>query len=271
MNYKSLFPTYRNRYRFIQDSLERLGSDGPFERALNLGTGEGEYDRMIAAHCKHLYAVDINEDDIAYARKINRGLSNVEYGVENALQLSFADNTFDLVISVEVIEHVGRPEAMVREIQRVLKPGGLAFITFPQLDFPFTYDPFNRILSWFSKKHISQGAYAFGHEYLVSQQDFRGWAKKYGLSIVEERNLSGALVGLLEMYWTGIAQSVFKANATNQPRAKERAVTLRPTSKEPRLVAVTDGIIRLDQWLFGRAHHAVGKGFILRKEAKHER
>ncbi|HMQ49028.1 MAG TPA: class I SAM-dependent methyltransferase [Saprospiraceae bacterium] len=265
MNYKLLFPTYRNRYQFIQRSLRRMAEKHKFALALNLGTGEGDYDQMIAAHCHRLKSCDINEQDIAFAKALNAGVSNIEYAVENALALSYPGDHFDLLISVDVIEHVGQPEQMVKEVSRVLKPGGLAMITFPSLDFPFTYDPINRILSFFSKKRIPQGAYAFGHEYLVSRKDFRQWAATYGLEVVFERNLSGYLVGLLEMYWTGIIQRIFKANATNISKQKDKKVSLRPSTAEPLLARLTDGINQLDHSLFGKAAHSVGKGFILRK------
>jgi SAM-dependent methyltransferase len=47
--------------------------------------------------------------------------------------LPFADNTFDLVISVAVLEHVRDPFAAARELQRVLKPGGRIFVAVPFL------------------------------------------------------------------------------------------------------------------------------------------
>ena len=266
MNYKLLFPTYRNRFQFIRRHLNRLDGGPQPGKALNLGAGEGDYDAMIAKHCRELVSCDINEQDVAYAKALNHEVPNVEYRVENALNLTFPDNTFDLLLSMEVIEHVGDPERMVSEVRRVLKPGGLALITFPSLDFPFTYDPINRILSWFSNKKISQGAYAFGHEYLISPAKFREWAAAYGLEIVEETNLSGYLVGLLEMYWTGLIQRVFKANATNLQEDQTKRLTLRPSMKEPALAVVTDGILAVDRTLFGKAGHSVGKGFLLRKK-----
>ncbi|MCO6492116.1 MAG: methyltransferase domain-containing protein [Phaeodactylibacter sp.] len=266
MNYKLLFPTYRNRYLFIQRNLGQLARERSFGRALNLGAGEGDYDSMIAGYCGQLVSCDINEQDVGYARALNAKVPNLEYRVEDALNLSFEDNTFDLVISVEVIEHVGRPERMVEEIQRVLKPDGLALITFPSLDFPFTYDPINRLLSYFTDKKISQGAYAFGHDYLVSQKDFRAWAEKKHFRVVQERNLSGYLVGLLEMYWTGIIQSIFKANATNLSDRKEKKLALRPSTKGPFLTVLTDLIIKVDDALFRRAASSVGKGFIIEKK-----
>jgi SAM-dependent methyltransferase len=48
-------------------------------------------------------------------------------------QLPFADEIFDLVVAVEVIEHLERPYHLLREFGRVLKPGGYAVITTPNV------------------------------------------------------------------------------------------------------------------------------------------
>ena len=262
MNYKLLFPTYRNRYRFIRENLAQFGQGRRFNKALNLGTGEGDYDPMIAGYCGQLTACDINENDIAFAGKMNAGTPNLTYKIEDALNLSFPDHTFDLLTSVDVMEHVGKPERMTEEIARVLRHGGFAFITFPQTNFPWTYDPINRLLG---RRAIAQGAYAFGHEYLVDPEAFKQWAEKYGLEILIEKNLSGYFVALLEMYWTGIIQRVFKENAGNISGQPEKKVKLRPSVKESFLVKLTDAIIRLDYFLFKNAKHSVGKGFVVRK------
>lgn len=135
VNYKLLFPTYRNRYLFVKENLADFGINKTFEKTLNLGTGEGDYDPMIAARTQELVSCDINENDIRFAKQLNAHLENASYQTDNALQLSFADNTFDLLVSIDVMEHVGKPERMTEEVGRVLRPGGLAFITFPQLFF----------------------------------------------------------------------------------------------------------------------------------------
>ncbi len=266
MNYKLLIPTYRNRYRFIRESLKGFQEKGNLKKVLNLGTGEGDYDPMIAPYCAQLVSCDINESDIAFAKELNKDVKNVEYRVENALALSFPDNHFDLIISVDVIEHVGHPEKMMDEITRVLKPGGVLMITFPSLKFPVTYDPINRFLSYFSKKKISQGAYAFGHEYLIDPDKFRDWSKERGFDIRRERNLSGYLIALLEMYWTGLVQKIFKANSDNLPGQEEKKGAMRPSLEEPGLTIITDGIINFDHALFSKTKHSVGKGFIIQKQ-----
>ena len=265
MNYKLLFPTYRNRYLFIRENLKKHGTT-QFKQALNLGTGEGDYDPMIAPYCEQLIACDINENDVKFAKNLNQGIPNIQYKVENALDLSFEDNTFDLITSVDVMEHVGQPKLMTKEISRVLKPGGIALITFPQLHFPVTYDPINRALSYMGDTKISQGAYAFGHEYLVDPGAFKSWSKEYDLTIIGEKNLSGYLIALSEMYWTGIIQSIFKENAGNVSGEKEKAVKLRPSLKEPYLTKLfTDNFIKVDHALFNKTKHSVGKGFIVKK------
>lgn len=267
MNYKLLFPSYRNRYLFIQKQLKDFGSNRPFQHILNLGTGEGDYDPMIAPFGKQLTACDINASDIAFAKELNTHLSNINYRVENALELSFADDTFDLITSVDVLEHVGQPALMVKEIGRVLRPGGLCFITFPYLNFPFTYDPINKIYGWFKPEQrlIAQGAYAFGHEYLIKGSDFYNWAQQEGLEVIKEQALSGMIIALLESYWTGIIQSIFKANSSNLSTPKTRKGTLRPSLKEPSLVKLTDTLIAIDKMLFGQSKTSVGRGFVLRK------
>ena len=264
MNYKLLFPTFRNRYLFVTESLQQYADKG-FRRGLNLGTGEGDYDHFISNYCEELIGCDINEKDIRFARLLNASVSNLEYRVEDALDLSFEDDSFDLLVSVEVLEHVGKPEKMVAEIGRVLKPGGISLITFPRFNFPLSYDPVNKLFRKSDTRVIAQGAYAFGHEYLIKTEEFESWCRRHGLEIVRDRNLSGGLVGLLEMYWTGLVQKLFKDNASNLSGDDRAGLKLRPSNKAPWLTIVTDGIIRLDRLLFGRTRSSVGKGYVLRK------
>lgn len=53
------------------------------------------------------------------------------YRNENLEAQTFADETFDLVVSLDVFEHLFRPDLAAQEIYRTLKPGGLHICTFP--------------------------------------------------------------------------------------------------------------------------------------------
>jgi len=57
---------------------------------------------------------------------------NLSFKLEDSTKLSFADNTFDLVYSISVIEHIYQKYTeAVTEMIRVLKPGGYLYLTFP--------------------------------------------------------------------------------------------------------------------------------------------
>jgi SAM-dependent methyltransferase len=273
VNFKLLFPTFRNRHRFVGEQLARYGQNDRFHQGLNLGTGEGDFDAMIAAHCHQLTGCDVNEADLSHARRMNAAIMNITYEYNNALALTYPNETFDLLVSCEVIEHVGQPALMMQEIGRVLKPGGIAIMTFPNRAFPLTYDPINRFWQWIRKPAdrewlIAQGAYAFGHDYLIDYAAFQQWASNAKLEIEVSKGLSHYLTGLLEMYWTGIVQRFFKPNARNVDRqpGREDTLKMRPAStKTPFLVFFTDFVLALDRYLFHFSAHSVGKGVVLRK------
>ncbi len=262
MNYKLLFPTYRTRYRFVRDQIAALKPSSGFPQALNLGSGEGDYDSMIATGCQQLLSCDINPDDVEFARTANQHIEELNYRVQNAMDLDFADGEFDLVISVDVLEHVEDPKQMLRQIVRVLAPGGIVVITFPQTRFPFTYDPINRLAG---RRVVSLGAYAFGHETLIDGTGFETWAREEGMETLVKKNLSGALVGAVELYWPGILQGFLKANSGNTQKPGSDPRGLRPSSGEPVLVKLADLLIDLDSRCFQGASRSIGLGYVLRK------
>ena len=99
------------RDRFIDGHLEQL-PDGAF--VLNVGCGTVRR----FEHSGRYLATDL------------RVLPHVDFA-SDAARLPIADHSVDTVISLELLEHVPRPSAVVDELARILKPGGTVFVSVP--------------------------------------------------------------------------------------------------------------------------------------------
>ena len=93
---------------------------------LNDGGSTGIIDEYLARHFKSVTGIDIDEKAIAYASAEFKK-DNLAFQVADAMALPFPDNHFDIVISSQVYEHVPDAVVMMREIYRVLKPGGSCY------------------------------------------------------------------------------------------------------------------------------------------------
>lgn len=93
--------------------------------ALDLGCGTGNYTLELYKRGFQVVGVDISRRMLKIAQK---KLPNVKFIKANAYSLPFEDNTFDLVLSVTMLEFIHEPEKVLSEVYRVLKPGGEAVI-----------------------------------------------------------------------------------------------------------------------------------------------
>ncbi|MBI1288522.1 MAG: methyltransferase domain-containing protein [Flavobacteriales bacterium] len=263
MNYKLIFPTFRRRFHFVRDELQKIGTVNG--TAINIGTGEGDYDHVIAQHVTELVSTDINEDDIAFAKFSNADVSNVRYEIQDATALTYADNSFDLAVCLEVIEHVDDSEKLLAECARVLKPGGMAIFTFPSLNFPFTYDPINWLLKPFGK-HVPIGAYGYGHFKLIDPKKFVSWAESAGFEVVEEAFLTQHFTAIFELYYPSIIQSILKPNSGNTESGKKKRFQVRPSREDSVFGKITDVLMWIDRKLFGWSRVSFNGGYVLRKK-----
>ncbi|MGQ9815038.1 MAG: methyltransferase domain-containing protein [Candidatus Roseilinea sp.] len=103
------------------------------KRVLVDGCGIGMYARAIARYTPHVWGLDIELD------RVRQGRAGGLDGLLNAMceHLPFADESFDVVFSHEVLEHVNDDRAACHEMARVLRPGGRAVIFVPNRLYPF--------------------------------------------------------------------------------------------------------------------------------------
>ncbi len=103
---------------------------------LDLGCGIGRVARYVAPRCKALWAVDASETMLELAARRLAGLDNVRYArcLGTAVE-EVPDGSVDLVYSILVLQHLEREDAfqLLRDVVRLLKPGGTAYLTFPNL------------------------------------------------------------------------------------------------------------------------------------------
>ncbi len=110
------------------------------DRVLDLGCGEGRH--VISTYMTadvEAVGVDLCFDDLKTTRERfepfaepNNGNKTFVISVANALELPFADSSFDKVICSEVLEHIPDYLGALKEIERILKPGGIFCASVPR-------------------------------------------------------------------------------------------------------------------------------------------
>jgi SAM-dependent methyltransferase len=96
------------------------------DAACGVGYGSAE----LAQAAELVVGIDVDDATIAYARS-RYGDANVEFHTMDVCSLDFDDDSFDVVVSFETIEHVDDREAFLREVVRVLRPAGMFLVSTP--------------------------------------------------------------------------------------------------------------------------------------------
>lgn len=106
----------------LADRVAGLGA----RRGLDVGCGAGHTAHALAQHVDHVVAADLTEAMLEQTRlgASELGLDNVETRRADAEALPFEDGSFDVVACRLCAHHFGDPAQAVREIHRVLAPGG---------------------------------------------------------------------------------------------------------------------------------------------------
>jgi len=113
-------------YAALLDRLVRLGAPASDARCLDLGCGPGKLARELAPRCREAVGVDASASMIARATARARaaGLGNVRFHEAQPTALPFPGESFDLVLSSNLLFHLPEPAAVLREAARVLRRGG---------------------------------------------------------------------------------------------------------------------------------------------------
>lgn len=119
-----LFLKQKKAYQFVSEFCKD-------KDILDFGCGSGYGANFLATLAKKVMGVDISQEVIDYCSDTHHHPTLSFQKIEANFSLPFADNSFDVVVSFQVIEHVSSVKKYLMELKRVVKANGLIVITTP--------------------------------------------------------------------------------------------------------------------------------------------
>jgi ubiquinone/menaquinone biosynthesis C-methylase UbiE len=165
------------------------------DKILDVGCGDGFYLHLLSnlgINLK-LFGSDFDPNALKSAKIILREDKVKLFQGDLMKKLPFKDNSFDKIVMSEVVEHLPQDIKGLKEVYRVLKPGGVLCITVPNANYPLLWDPVNRLMEDFSGRHIKNGFWAgiwFGHIRLYKPDQIKKVVEKSGFNIESVKSLT---------------------------------------------------------------------------------
>lgn len=103
----------------------------PADKVLEIGCGTGYFTKEIVKTGAFVTAIDISPELLNIAKQEIHE-TNAKFIIDNAYEMSFADNSFDSIVGSSVLHHL-ETEKAICEMFRVLKPGGSMYFTEPNM------------------------------------------------------------------------------------------------------------------------------------------
>jgi SAM-dependent methyltransferase len=181
------------------------------ERFLDIGCGDGQITVALkgAARALDAYGVDIASSAVDLARE--RGIKAFQVDMDRT-DLPFDYDFFDAVYCGELIEHLFDPGHLLREVRRVLKPGGICVLTTPNLaGWPnriallLGYQPFPTAVSpdheWAGKLFLREAEGQWGHLRVFTLRALKEVVAAHDLVVL---SAEGCPVTINSRHWSAV-------------------------------------------------------------------
>lgn len=123
--HKNIIAESMGRYNFVKHLV-------PGKTVLDVGCGRGYGSILLYENgAKKVIGIDNNPQVVTEAKKMSQGKENIDFMFIAGLPWQLSDNSFDVVIALEVIEHVDDDGLFLAEIRRILRSGGFLAISTP--------------------------------------------------------------------------------------------------------------------------------------------
>ncbi len=160
-----IYHEHLHRYLFAAQCVRGLA-------VLDIACGEGYGSALLAAGAESVVGVDVSAETVTHAKRKYRK-SNLRFLTGECRSIPVKAQSVDVVVSFETIEHLEEHEVFMRDIRRVLKPGGLLIISSPDRE---KYEGRGVEKNPFHKKELSHPEFAdlmrqhFQHVALLEQK-----------------------------------------------------------------------------------------------------
>ncbi len=165
------------------------------QSVLDIGCGRGFYLQALTYfdQIEQILGVDINQDYLAVARN-NIDDDRVSLRQLDVNHLEDLNQTFDVIILSEVLEHIEQDDLLLKKIHSLLAQDGRLVITVPHHQFPFTWDPINFFLMKFFETHIDKDIWWLAgiwadHERLYQLSELKAKVEKSGYQILDQAQI----------------------------------------------------------------------------------
>jgi len=220
-------PAHYLHSRYFRRALAQWGDLHP-RAILDAGCGRGDYSFYLARRFPkaQVYGVDIDDARVERNRRmaVELGLDNVSFRVADLVTAKFP-TSFDLIVSIDVLEHIPEQENALRNLANQLTPEGRAFFHIPTLrERPV---PLSRALAgfhqWAEREHVADER---------SADEFLALMQNTGYVVSRSRRTFG--------YYTGeLATSLFNMPYENTRRNRVLQAMLSPIC---RVLALADAL-----------------------------
>ncbi|MGC9610771.1 MAG: methyltransferase domain-containing protein [Minisyncoccia bacterium] len=102
------------------------------KKVVGLACGFGTGSKILADVAESVVGIDFSEQELDYAR-INYESENLKFLKEDVTKIPISDNSFDLAVSFEIIEHLDaiQQNDFLKELRRIVRPGGIILLSTP--------------------------------------------------------------------------------------------------------------------------------------------
>lgn len=182
-------------YKIQEDKIKiviKMLEKHPNGRMLDIGCGDGYITKLISRKTgAKPYGIDISRNAVKTAR--NRGVKAKEGDLDEG-RVSYPKDYFDLVFCGDILEHVYNTEGLLGNIYRILKPGGYAIISVPNV--ASWYNRFFLLIGWMpiwiesSSKTYTGNPFlkeGVGHIHAFTERSLKELVRKSGFRIEDVR------------------------------------------------------------------------------------